>query len=289
MKRLFALVLMVCLLLTGCGKESGNSANEAETKMTIASETESTTAPITESASTTAQTTPTTTPTEVPDEPQPTMVTVYLLETEMYCDSGKMTFVYDGQYNLESAVSWTIENDLRYVRHFEEQDDNGMPCKIRDVWSGDMIETVSVSYFADGKIDSYQYDGLNFSGYQCAYDQKGDLSEKREYYDGIRQSTVICEYDGETLVSVRCEDPDGNVIYDTVIENGLIVERNVQDFDYPYGYRYEYDENGNLTASYFVEEGMENVTSQYTYKAVEVEYSRALYLMEQQKLIQSII
>ena len=49
------------------------------------------------------------------------------------------------------------------------------------------------------------------------------------------------------------------------------------------------DENGNLTSSTFLFEGEEMPASTYSYKAIEVDYERAQYILELQKYLLSVV
>lgn len=279
MKRLTVFAVLICLLLCGCGKFFTPPTE-------IAAQLQPATGATIESTSTTQA------PTEVstaPTEPKAEKVTVYLLTEVTFFDSGSTEYYYDENYNIDSYKVFTIENTIMYEAFFEEKDTNGMPCVIRTQWpeeSGDEIR--NLTYFEDGKLKEEQTSDSNYSGYQYAYDQKGDRTEKREYYDGILQSVVYYEYDGELLSAAYCEDNAGNKVFECRIENGLITEKIFFDSDSEYGYRYEYDENNNLVQTTFYYDGESIPGDQYFYKAVEVDAERAHYLREQQKYLISI-
>jgi antitoxin component YwqK of YwqJK toxin-antitoxin module len=167
-------------------------------------------------------------------------------------------------------------------------DENGMPGRIVNEWP-EMSYTHLVSYFADGRRKEILEEGFNYTGHQYAYDATGNMVEKRGYYDGILDTMVIMSYEGQMLVDCYGTDAEGNVIYDTVVENGRITEKNYQDTDYAYGYNYEYDENGNLVAEYYKENGEAHQISMYEYTVVQVSWERAQYLQQQQQQLKSII
>lgn len=292
MKRIIlAFTLLACLLFVGCGKTDGEKTESnitTQTKTSTQAETESTTkANSTDKTKASTETKKESTTTK-PTPTQPETVTVYLLKETFLCDNGPTKFYYDKNHNISYYNCLTMEGSTRYNRYFEEQDANGMPCKIRTEWPGGDTYSSTLTYFADGKIESELEDGSNFTGYQYAYDQKGDLIEKREYYDGILQTSVIFQYDGETLTDVHCEDSKGNLIYDCQLKNGRIMSENHYDAAYAYGYTYKYDKNGNLISKSIVMDGETQPLVEYSYKAVKVDYDRAGYLQQQQKYLLSI-
>lgn len=290
MKRIIlAFTLLACLLFAGCGKTDGGKTESnvtTQSKTSTQTESESTTTNTTDKtkASTQKKTKATTKTTQS----QPETVTVYLLKKTFLCDNGPTKFYYDKNHNISYYNCMTMEGSTRYNRYFEEQDANGMPCKIRTEWPGGDTYSSTLTYFADGKIESEMEDGSNFTGYQYAYDQKGDLIEKREYYDGILQTSVIFKYDGEKLKDVYCENAEGELIYDCVLKNGRIMSENHYDAAYAYGYTYKYDKNGNLISKSIVMDGETQPLVEYSYKAVKVDYDRACYLQQQQKYLLSI-
>lgn len=279
MKRIMSVFLVLCLLLCGCQAQAPESTEPATAAPTQApTETPDTGVsepPIEET--TVAATEPATEPVASADK-----VMVYLVERTDYYDSGYVTYNYDEDYNIVSYDVFTIENDLMYSTVFSEHDAHGMPCKYtqyEDNWT--------IVWFEDGKIKEEQIED-NYSGYQYAYDQKGDLIEKRGYYEGILQDTVCYEYNGEELFRVYCVDPEGNHTYDCRVENGVIIEKVYYDPAASYSYFYEYDENGNWIAESFLYDGELTPSSVHSYVAVEVDADRATYLLEQQKYIVSI-
>ena len=284
MRRLFAILMVVCLLLCGCravqptepAPENTPPATQPTTAATEGATEEPTTAA------------PTTPPTE-PEPTQPSKVTVYLLEEAVFCDNGYSAYFYDDAYNIDTREDYDIENTYLGRVNFIEKDKNGMPCMI---WEETRTEDVyCLTYFADGKLkeELLNDNQSQHTGWQYAYDQKGDVVQKREYYEGILQSTVIYEYNGEALWRMYCEDPQGNHLYDCRIEDGRILERVVYSTDSVAGcsYRYEYDEKGNLVTEYFVIDGEILPGTSCSYIAVEVDRERAEFLKYQQAYLLS--
>ena len=319
MKRIFATLMAACLLFCGCQTAEPTSTEstpesiqsstqatteapaESTTEATPEATTEATTEPTTTQATeptieapTTPATEPTieapTTPATEPEETQPDKVTVYLLEKAVFCDNGYSEFFYDDAYNINIRKDYDIENKYLGRVNFIEKDQNGMACMI---WEETRTEDVhSLTYYEDGKLkeEMLNVNESNYTGWQYEYDPKGDVIEKREYYEGILQSTVIYEYNGEELWRVYCEDPRGNHLYDCRVEGGRIIEKVIYSTDSIAGcsYRYEYDDNGNLIMEYFLFDGELLPGTSYFYRAVEVDYERAEFLEKQQAYLVSI-
>ncbi len=277
MKRCVVLLVLVCLLLTAC--TGGPVPTEAPSAGTTV-QTGATTVPM--------PTGETTVPNTDPTSPETAKVTVYLLEKAAFYDSGYTAFEYDDQYNVTSYCSRDIEENLRCNGYFEDPDANGMPRKLRVVWPDGETSSKTLTYFGDGKMESEQEDGFDYTGYQYAYDAKGDLIEKREYYDGILQSTVSYQYDGETLTNVFCEDADGTVLYDTVVEDGRVVKEQHYGAG-TYDVFYTYDEHGNLVSTAMDIDGERQPVSEYSYKAVQLDAERAYLLASQQRYVMSTV
>lgn len=291
MKRVIAILIVVCLLLCGCQAVKPTSTEPAieSTQHSTQTTTEATEG-TSEEATTEAPTEVTTTPVTEPEQTQPSKVTVYLLEKTVFCDNGYSAYFYDDAYNVNTREDYDIENKYLGRVNFIEKDKNGMACMI---WEETRTENVhNLTYFEDGKLkeELLNVNESNYTGWQYEYDQKGDVVEKREYFEGILQSTVIYEYNGEELWRVYCEDPEGNHIYDCRVEGGRIIEKVVYSTDSVTGcsYRYEYDENGNLTNETALLDGELIPIQTHTYRAVEVDADRAMYLLEQQKYLISI-
>lgn len=275
MKRLIALAALICLLLCGCGSTGATPPDTAPQTPSTDSGTENT--PSTPAA-------PDGNTESVPSKPE--KVTVYLLTEMTVFDSGSTKYNYDENHNIDSYQVFTIENTPMYNVFFEQKDADGMACVVRTQWpEGIGNGAASLTYLAGGKLEEEQTDGSSYSGYQYAYDGQGNLTEKREYYDGILQSTVYYEYDGELLTAAYCTDNADNKVFECRIENGLVTEKVFFDPDVAYGYRYKYDENRNLTETEFYFNGETTPGDQYFYTAVEVDAERAPYLQEQQKYL----
>ena len=281
MKRVLAIILAMGLLLCGCSlldpadKETKPKHSWVPTGLPTAATTEAATQDPTIAA---------TEATTAPTQAKPETVTVYLLTESFFCDNGRSEYFYDANYNVDTRKDYDIENNYLGRVNYIEKDRNGMPCMI---WEETRTENVyNLTYFEDGKLkeELLNVNESNYTGWQYEYDQKGDMTEKREYYEGILQSTLIFEYNGEELIRAYCEDPQGNHLYDCRVENGLIIEKVVYSTESMEGcsYRYEYDDKGNLVTEYFLFDGelMPNMTC--SYKAVEVDADRAGYLKYQQ-------
>lgn len=300
MKRTLLAGLALCLLLCGCDsgtktsenptREPTHASTEAPANKATEPSIEETTTPATEPITEPA-TEPTTEPaTEPATEPVASAdkVTVYLVERTDYYDSGRCEYYYDDNYNIISNQVYTLENELMYTSIFEDPDENGMPRRLYTLWSDNtMGDDWVISWFQDGKIKEMQLKD-SFTGYQYEYDQKGDVIEKRSYYEGILEDRVCYEYNGSELWRVYSEDIEGNHIYDCRIEDGVIIEKAFLDPEASYSYFYEYDENGNWIIESFLFDGELSPASVHSYIAVEVDADRAPYLLEQQKYLLSI-
>ena len=216
---------------------------------------------------------------------QPEKVTVYLVESTAFFDSGSVEYVYDADFNILSYQVLTLDKDVMYSAAFDERDANGMPRSFKTQWpEGYGNEEWALSWFQDGKLQEAQMNG-NFTGYQYAYDEKGDVTEKRSYYQGILEGVTRYEYDGEELIRVYHEDPQGEHVFDCRVENGIIIEKSFSQSAGGYAYFYEYDANGNLVKETGLVEGETVPIQSHTYKAVEVEPERVPFLLAQQKYL----
>ena len=278
MKKLITFAVFLCLLLCGCG-DTDPKPTGATTDPTKESSTQESQTPTT--SPTTSPTQATTEPTQAPPE----IVTVYLLEQSVLADSGFTSYRYDDNHNIDSYEVYTIENTLMYTTYFDEKDDNGMGGQRRTHWGDDESgETQTLTYF-DGKLKEERDP---FSSVRYEYDGEGDLIEKRTYYEDVLYSAVKYEYSGNQLTAVSCEGEDGTLLFECVVENGRITEK----ISYEYGgeerFAYRYDENGNLVEELMSYEGELFPVAVYTYRAVEVDADRAVYLLEQQKYLVSV-
>ena len=265
MKRLIALALLCCLLLCACGKP------------------EAPTVPATEA--------PTEAPTEETTEASQTgPVTVYLLTEVFFYDSGYNQYRYDDDHNINTCGVFDMENQPIYDTFFEEKDANGMAKEVRVMWTDATPgDTRLLTYSEDGKLQEELIAGSNFTGSQYVYDDDGNRIEKRDYYEGILEATVYCEYEAGVLTAAYSEDAQGNKVYECRIENGRILEKVFYDYESEYGYLYEYDDNGNMIGSTYYFEGESHPAGQYLYAAVEVDAQRAPYLLAQQAYLLGII
>lgn len=263
MKKLFAYALIFVMLLTlaACGNDTPESQPTQP--------------------QTTAATTEATEPTVPQTTAAPETVTVYLLEESVLYDSGKTEYYYDTDYNVVSARVYTIEDETMFVRNYEEQDANGMPCVVRIAWPDGDSQIRNLTYFEDGKLKEEQEADSNFTGFQYGYDEKGDLAEKREYYEGLLETVTYYKYHDGKLVAVFSEDAEGNRTASGTVKNGRITEIACPD----YRNTYEYDENGNLVKMSVIMDGETASGEVFSYRAVEVDADRAAYLMEQQRYL----
>lgn len=284
MKRLIAILLFGCLLLCGCQAADPTQApTPAPTQPTVETPTnaptEAPTAPPTEA------------PTEAPTEPEvtsPATVTVYLLTQAVYFENGFITYSYDENHNIHQAERTDLEGEYAGMTYFREKDANGMACLVwqefSDSYGGDSGNLRT--RFADGKLqeDRYCHADAPLTGYTFDYDQKGDIIEKKEYYDGKLQSTVKFEYSGEELFRVYCDDTDGVRLFECRVEGGRILEKVCYNYDGSYSHAifYTYDENGCLIQDTYLIDGENLPNTTYSYKAVEVSWERAQYLQMQQ-------
>lgn len=294
MKRLIALAALLCLILCGCdlnnllplGFPTMPQSPEASKPTEAPKPTDkpqATTPPVVETPVATQA--PTVEATE-PVEEEQEKVTVYLLVKTTAFDSGCDEFYYDEDFNIVSGYSYDIENNLLYTTSFESKDENGMPLLVRTQWpEGYDDEIWNLVYAEDGKLLEQQLAGSSYTGYQYTYDFLGNRTETREYYEGILQTAVYCEYLEEELKVAYCVDQAGNTVFECRIQDGRVVEKIFNDPETTYGYLYEYDENGNLIQMTCYYDGEIIPGNQYIYMAVEVDADRAKYLIEQQKLL----
>lgn len=289
-RRLLTLALASLMLLSAfsCSKEDpaktalSDTAEEqvTETKTEATAETETPVPSKTLEETVTKETVP---PQKSEEEEQ---VTVYLLEEAAYYDSGYTLYYYDKEYNVEKAAVYNVEKKQTSNVCFEEKDENGMPCKLRTEWmDGSQEQSLILRYFADGKLKEAENAGAQFTGCQYEYDQDGNLIAKREYYDGILEGAVICEYRDGALVGVYGEDREGNRLFECLVENGRVIRRTYKDAGTSFSDQYEYDQNGNLVKSVLVMDGAEIPGAQYRYTAVRVPASRVEFLRSQQSFL----
>ena len=269
MKKNVALVLLFGLLLCGCA-----SSKPVHTELAINSQV-------------TTETTAEAVNVENTVETKPEKVKVYLLDKTVIYDSGFTSYHYDEDYNIDFYKVHTIENDLMCTTYFENKDEHGMATQNRMQWASDeSCSILRLTYTESGKLKEEREAGDTFTGFQYVYDNKENLVEVREYYEGTLNSTVRYEYNVTELHSVYCEDPEGNRLYDCCIENNFVVEKVYNDSE-GYSIQYEYDENGNLAMESVIFEGEHIPGVMYYYKEIEVDADRAPYLLEQQKYLQS--
>ena len=285
MKRILAVLVLLCVLLCGCEFSldidgTVKEANSGKNWVTVpaAMQTEPNAAP--------------TEPVETEPAPAPTkpaedeLVTVYLLESSQIYDSGRMEYIYDNADNILSINIYTIEDDLMYTVYFEESDLDGIPSSYRTEWQVGGGEAYNITYTDYAKITDVELVGGNFTGQQFEYDQDRNMTQQRYYYEGMLETTAYFEYAGGVLVNAYCEDVLGNSVYKCRVENGLIKEYIYSDEQGGYRRMCEYDEAGNLLSDSYVIDGETVPGTFYKYRAVQVDARRAIYLLGQQAVIQ---
>ena len=284
MKRIFLLVLAVSLLLIGCGRKQVDE-----------------TTPILSTQATTEASTEPTLPFPAPDG----AFTVYLLERVEYLDGEEVafttTYTYDECGNVLTAVQKTAAGEVQCTTYYEEQDENGMPHKIREVWDAGNSTPRVLTYLEDGRIESELYEGHDNSGWWYEYDEQGNLSQMRLYYENSLDLTVFCEYEGEikatgtdrygntvyaprTLSAVYCESGNGIPYYDTELLGGKILKKDYH-VNAGYSYTYEYDENGNLTAKSYQDAEAQWTVTRYVYTEAEISGGITQYVMAQHEFL----
>lgn len=274
MKRILAVLVLLCVLLCGCDNDIniGTSNNDTPTDTTAAA-----------TAAQTAATDPTAAA-QQPTEALPEKVTVYLLDSAQIFDSGRMEYIYDENDNILSVNIYTIENDLMYTVYFEECDLDGIPASYRLEWATGGGERYTITYTDNAKITELRYDGGNFTGTQFEYDQNGRMTEQRQYYEGILETATYFEYSGGVLVRSYCENASGEIVYQCRVENGLIMEYIYSEEQGGHRRLCEYDKAGNLLSDSYIYDEVTTPGTFYTYRTVEVDANRAIYLVGQQIL-----
>ncbi len=264
MKQVIVFLLLVCTLFCGCGKETNEPAKQ---------ETNKPTEPENESS-------------QIPEEPVvPEKVVVYLLDKSVICDSGYTQYYYDENHNIDKYEVFTIENELMYTSYFEDKNANGMASMYREEWSSAHGNHENLTWFEDGKLKEKK-SGDESARSQFEYDQAGKLVEKREYYGDELYCTVHYEYEADVLQRVYCMNAEDRLYYECRVEDGRIVDKVFYEV-YSESYVYEYDTSGNLEQRNIYYEGDTSPSESFTYKAVEVDVDRAVYLLEQQKYLLS--
>ena len=302
MKHTLLIIILTCLIFVGCSNavendssitdSNDNSATNSifnetsqEYSQDISSETESALDESSVIASTDVDSSDIESSESNSSDAEDTTVTVYLLKKANIFDTGYIEYGYDDYGNLDYYSVYNMDSELISSSFFDDKNANGMSCKVRTEYMSGDIEQIILEYFEDGKIKEQKYTYADYCGFQYEYDNKGDLIEIREYYDGLLEEMVRYEYDGETLKSVYCENANGDLIYDCKIENGRIVKEIHNDSSEEYCFNYKYDENGNLIESTFEMSGEITPSYTYEYETIKVDSERAMYLYYQQNYI----
>ena len=271
MKKLIAMLLSITLLVLTAGCAGGGAeptdagTNPQQTVGTDSTGTE--------------------TPPQQTESSEPEKVTVDLMEKTVIFDYGYQIYSYDENHNIIGIETFSLEEDLLYKIHFNKQDANGMFCERVEEWDGDS-QISAFKWFQDGKLQEEQYNP-GYSGDQFEYDAAGRVTQMRNYYNGILNYAVHFTYNGDELQSVYCENAEGRKLYDCKIADGRITEKNHYNAEgaMDYAYTYKYDNNGNLEQTRFVMDGDDSPCDTHSYRAVEVDASRAPYLIAQQQYL----
>jgi antitoxin component YwqK of YwqJK toxin-antitoxin module len=188
------------------------------------------------------------------------------------------------------ASIMTVRDGKGNVLLEEYQDDTYRPVMLKAGYAA-----IARSYDENNKVIRQTYldetgrsvliKGSKYAMVEYAYDEKGDVTEKRSYYQGILEGVTRYEYDGEELIRVYHEDPQGEHVFDCRVENGIIIEKSFSQSAGGYAYFYEYDANGNLVKETGLVEGETVPIQSHAYKAVEVEPERVPFLLAQQKYL----
>ena len=296
MKHTLLLIVLTCLIFVGCSNTvdniSSNNSDESiensipsENSQDATSQTESSLAESSVNESSNGTVSDEESSAADSSAIEDTTVTVYLLKKANMFDSGYVQYGYDDYGNLDYYSMYNMDRELISSSFFDDKNDNGMACKIRTEYISGDIENIILEYNEDGRIKEKKYTYAEYCGFQYEYDDKGNLTEIREYYDGILENMICYEYDNKTLKSVHCEDANGETVFDCVIENGRIIKE-IHDSDSDeYSFNYKYDQNGNLIESTFEMDGEVTPSYTYEYETIEVDSESAMYIMQQQYFI----
>ncbi len=286
MRRFFTFALILCLLLAvGCTKSFENNESVAETSSDVQSQAiggeskeESTTVSETVSENTESGSEQS----EISDESAVSeKVTVYLVKSLAAQGTSTVVYNYDEDYNIESASTEDTEGEDSLYTYFEDKDENGMPRKIR---TEDPNEPYLIlTYNEYGRVESVKTEAPGVdetSEIKYIYDEDGNLTERRQTAGEI-SSSVFYEYEDGVLVSGYGTDIMGEKAYEYAIEDGRITAQitGLMIFNF------EYDENGNLCSVSLEMLGEEATVLEITYEAVEIDASRAPYILGQQKYL----
>lgn len=271
MKRLLAIALVLSLLLIGC-----NKPGSGETQSTLSTEPQVATQPITE-------------PVTEPSLPSSdNSISVYLLERVEYLHEDSVaftcTYTYDNCGNVLTAIQQTAEGEIQCTTYYEEQDEKGMPHKIREVWDVGNATPRILTYLEDGKIESELYEGQNNSGWWYDYDEQGNLSQMRLYFENSPDITVYCEYENGILSKLYCKSIHDDPVYEAELKDGRILKKTYYD-NITYSYLYEYDENGNLASKRYENAETQRAVARYIYTEVQISSELAPFALAQQQFL----
>lgn len=274
MKRLLALLLSLCLLLSlaACGEP-------AETTQPKDTEPGKTTQP----------------DTTEPDATQPSEEVSFLWDedgsdkeitilTEMlYKDLADATEASLTMDITDKGQILSVSNEERNQQAQVEYDEKGFPTAIKVTEDGAVVTTVNFTFDASGnllrvtspeyKLDtSYTYDDNDNvltitnpdSTEECTYDEKGNLLTSKVSRSGkLWEYTYTYDSDGNELTGKVTLDGELRSEWSNTYENGnLVSEKNDSD-----EYRYTYDDKGNQLTCDFYRDGEFVWNQTYTYDA----------------------
>lgn len=274
MKKLFALLLSLCLLLSlaACGEP----AEDTQPKATDPGKT------------TQPQTTE-------PGATQPADEGDFLWDAEGTADEicTLVEMLYkdltdDTEASLTMDVTdkgqiLSVSNGERNQQAQVEYDEKGFPTAIKVTEDGAVVTTVNFTFDAGGNLlrvtspeyeldTSYTYDGNGNvltvttadSTEERTYDEKGNLLTCTEHRNGkVWEYTYTYDSDGNKLTGQTLLDGELRNAWENTYENGnLVSEKNGSD-----EYRYTYDDMGNQLACDFYRDGEFVWNQTYTYDA----------------------
>ncbi|MBE5873233.1 MAG: tetratricopeptide repeat protein [Lachnospiraceae bacterium] len=179
----------------------------------------------------------------------------------------KYTYQYDDKDNIINTTEYNGLGEIVYSQEWNYTDDG------KTLWNayyqyeaGELISAQSYQYAYDdqgnetlylyvsndGIQNTYSYESINSYEYSNDKIQKITNTVTEKQYDEIIYSysqVRINEYDGENLISWRCEAEDGTItdeMYSTY-ENGLLINETYIDENKDYcSSDYTYDSAGNI-------------------------------------------
>lgn len=176
-------------------------------------------------------------------------------------------YVYDDKNNMISSIEYNGLGEIVYKQEWTYSDDDKVLWNAYYLYeAGELTrcdayqyaydeqgnETLYLYISSDGIQNTYTYESINSYEYANDKIQKITNTVTEKQYDEIVSSYSyirINEYDGENLVSWRCEAEDGTItdeMYSTY-ENGLLITDTYVDENMDYcSSDYTYDSAGNI-------------------------------------------